>query len=310
MNERETGLGALPGQQRLLARCLFEFVLDEVGRIARRHDGDLTRGVVWIAIKQATRTADGAESDTAGVPPRAVSVRAIGQSLGIPYETTRRKVAELAASGHCRRVSAAGVTAAPNVHDQAWLDACEATWRSIRRAIVSLNAIGFDYEMLTGLSAQSAPPRGLPLAEAAAALSETFILRVLEGGVSPHGSITDGAIVTAMLIANAESVNRDPEMARRYAGAATPPPDNLRRPATIAEIADRLGMTRETVRRRVNRYIELGWATRVSGGYLYSMDRQQSPEVLQTGLATAHRFLQLLQSLRQLGVDLSAVTAE
>lgn len=307
LSGKDSGLRPLQAQQRLLARCLFQFVLDEAGRLAREHDGDLVRGVVQIAIVQATRSLDGVDPDGPGAPPRAVSVRAIGQSLGLPYETTRRKVVELEEKGLCRRVSGSGVAAAPAPRDQAFLIACDASWRSLRSAIAGLNAISFDYGMLEDVSAQAGPPRGLPLPEAVASLSQAFLLRVLESAAAPHGSIPDAAIVTAMLIANAETMARDPEMARKYAGAGTPPPDSLRRPATVAEIAARLGMTRETVRRRANRYVKLGWAVRVAGGYLFSMERQQEPEVLQTGLASAHRFLQLLQAVRQLGVDLTKV---
>ncbi len=307
MSGKDSGLRPLQAQQRLLVRCLFQYVLDEAGRLAREQDGDLVRGVVRIAIVQATRPLEGADPDSPGAPPRAVSVRAIGQSLGLPYETTRRKVVELEGTGHCRRVSGSGVTATPAPRDPAFLEACEASWRSLRSAIAGLNAIGFDYGMLEGVSAQAGPPRGLPLPEAVASLGQAFLLRVLESAAAPHGSITDAAIVTAMLIANAETMARDPEMARKYAGAGTPPPDSLRRPATGAEIAARLGMTRETVRRRANRYVQLGWAVRVAGGYLFSMERQQEPEVLQAGLASAHRFLQLLQAVRQLGVDLAKI---
>lgn len=309
MSDKDSVSRSLQAEQRRLARCLFQYVLDEAGRLAREHDGDLVRGVVQIAIAQATRPSDGADPDRPGVSTRAVSVRAIGQSLGLPYETTRRKVVELEEAGLCRRVSASGVAAIPPPRDQAFHDACDASWRSLRAAIVGLTATGFDYRMLEGISAQAGPPRGLPLPEAVASLSQAFLLRVLESAATPHGSITDAAIITAMLIANADGLARDPELARKYAGAGAPPPDSLRRPATIAEIAERLDMTRETVRRRVNRYVKLGWAVRVTGGHLFSMERQQAPEVLQTGLASAHRFLQLLQALRQLGVDLNNPSA-
>lgn len=306
----DSGLVTLQAQQRVLARGLFSYVLDEVGRLARRHDGDLVKGVVAMAITQATRGPAAGEGEDPAAATRAVSVRAIGQSLGLAYETTRRKVVELEAAGLCRRVSALGVSASPVVRDQAFLDGCEDTWRSLRRVIATLGALGFDFGLVDGMSAQSAPARAATLAEAVAALNDAFILRVFEAGVAPHGSITDSAIITAMLIANSEPVATNPQIAWKYAGATTPPPDSLRRPATITEIADRIGMTRETVRRRVNRYIEIGWASRVTGGYLFSMERQQSPEVLQTGLASAQRFLQLLQALRVLGVELETVQAD
>ncbi len=76
----------------------------------------------------------------------------------------------------------------------------------------------------------------------------------------------------------------------------------MRRPATITDVAAALGLLHETVRRRFRHYRELGWVTRVTAGYLLTMEHQQHRDVLGTGLIVSQRFVQLLQSLHQIGV--------
>lgn len=51
-----------------------------------------------------------------------------------------------------------------------------------------------------------------------------------------------------------------------YAGIATPPPDELRRPIRISALARSLNLSRETVRRRVDTLVDRGIASRVERG--------------------------------------------
>lgn len=307
----DSGVESLRRQQRLIFRCVVELLLDLVSRKIRQQEGDFTRAVVYMAAIQASRPS----GRPAGTPdvPRTFSVRAIAQSLSLPYETTRRKIAELEAAGLAKRVGSRGyMVAPPAFEDDGGRADREATWRALKKLIVDLRALDFDFNAFASGSAL-AGVRDLAnadLVEAVAALANDFILRVLESGVTPHGSMLDSAIISTLILTNAELLTHDPELAWRYSGAATPPPDHLRRPATIIEMATRLGLTHETVRRRIRSYRERHWVKRVTGGYLYDIERMQQPEVLESGAMVSQRFLQLLQSLRQLGVDLATVTAD
>ncbi|MDO9223739.1 MAG: hypothetical protein Q7U20_08530 [Caulobacter sp.] len=279
-------------------------MLDLVSRKIRKHDGDFLRAVVYMASIQASRAPLRGEGNPE--PARVFSVRAIAQSMAIPYETTRRKIAELEAAGLARRVGSRGYTVAPAVFEgEAYRAECDATWRALQRLIIDLRALNFDFSAFAGGSSLTAV-RDLgqaDLADAAAVLVNDFQLRVLETGIQPHGSMLDAAIISTLILTNAELLTHDPELAQQYSGAATPPPDHLRKPATITEVATALGLTHETVRRRFNRYCQLGWARRVTGGYLMTVERLQDPDVLNGGLMISQRFLQLLQSLRLLGVN-------
>ena len=308
---RESEVENLRRQQRLIFRCVTMFLLDLVGRQIRRHDGDFTRAIVYMAAIQASRSPAGSE---AGEPPvRAFSVRAIAQSLSLPYETTRRKVAELEAASLARRDGARGYTVAPTVFEgEGYRIDSEATWRALRRVIIDLRALGFDFGQFAGGSGLAAV-RALAeadLVDAITILTNDFLLRVLEAGSRPHGSMLDASIIATLILANAELLTLDPELAWTYSGAATPPPDHLRTPATITSLAASLGLTHETLRRRMRHYRALGWVKRATGGYLITLDRMQDPEVLAAGLMIVQRFLQLIQSVRLLGVDPALVAAD
>lgn len=302
----EASVESLRRQQRLVFRCVTTFLLDLVARQIRRHDGDFTRAVVYMAAIQASRAS---ASEMTPVPAaRGFSVRAIAQSLAMPYETTRRKITELEAKGLARRMGARGYTVSPPLFDETVhrIDS-EATWRALCAVVSDLRVLGFDFDQFTGGSALSAAS-GLTRsdrADAVAVLVNDFLLRVLEGGVGPHGSMIDAVIFCTLLLINAELLTNDPQLAWAYAGAQTPPPDSLRRPATITGLADSLGLPHETVRRRVRRQRELGWIKRVTGGYLVTVERMQDSDVLEAGLLISRRFLQLLESVRMLGIDIT-----
>lgn len=307
----DSSVESLRRQQRLIFRCVTTFLLDLVARQIRRHNGDFTRAVVYMAAIQASRSP--AIGATPAQPSRSFSVRAIAQSMGLPYETTRRKIAELESAGLARRAEGRGYIVSPATFEgPSYRADCEATWRALHTVIGNLHALGFDFSQFAGGSALTAV-RDLTLADrvdAVAVLVNDFLLRVLEGGVEPHGSMIDAVIFCTMLLVNAELLTNDPQLAWAYAGAETPPPDSLRRPATITGLAQSLGLTHETVRRRVQVHRDAGWVKRVTSGYLITMERAQDPAVLQTGLVISRRFLQLLQSVRVLGVDIDAIARE
>ena len=283
-------------RNRLIFRCVLEFLLDEGRRLIDRHGGSFTRGVVHLAVAQASRSPGG---DIRG----GVSVRALAQSLGLAYETTRRQVAVLESAGLLSRAGDTGVTIAPGapLPPLMWdLERCD----SLRRLIADLK--GLDYAFDPGPGATPRPDKDL--AAPLGALLDAFMLRALEAGVAPYGSMLDALIFSGLITANAADITYDRDLAQKYAWSDSPPPDELRRPVTIAELAERLGLHHETIRRHVVRFIAQGYVVRGPGGYLSNMSRQQSPEILQGGQIIVQRFLQLVQAARQMGLDVEAIS--
>lgn len=283
--------------QRLLFRCVSEYLVDEAGLTAASQGGDLARGVVMMALSHASR----------GAPGRGLSIRALARSLSMPFETTRRRVHELETSGHALLLGDGRVAAA--VGDPAILAAEMArSCQGFRRALGRMARLGLDPETF-------APGSPRPGADQAAAEANAywlilgFRLRTLEEASGPHGSVFDAALTTALIHLNASGITNHPTLALRYAGADTPPPDDLRRPVRPMEVAERLRVPYEVVRRRLREFTERGWCAKVDGGYLFTMARMQQPEVLAAGMAICQRFVQLIPLVAQTGMSLRAPDA-
>lgn len=87
-------------------RLAGEFFVRGVEIVARAHNGDLLRGIIFTAIA----VANGEASPTSGGGERRpVSVMSIAHSIGVPYETTRRYVNMLVAENLCVRDGRRGV---------------------------------------------------------------------------------------------------------------------------------------------------------------------------------------------------------
>jgi DNA-binding IclR family transcriptional regulator len=88
----------------------------------------------------------------------------------------------------------------------------------------------------------------------------------------------------------------------RYAAADTPPPDGLRRPARPREIAERLNLPYEVVRRRLVEFHQRGWVAKVGSGYICTVERMQQPELLAGAYMIVQRLGQLVQAVAQTGL--------
>ena len=85
-------------------------------------------------------------------------------------------------------------------------------------------------------------------------------------------------------------------------------PDGLRRPVSLAEVSQILGIPYETARRYVNTILANGQCTRdAKKGLLISMDLLQSPQAVATSMEIVARFVQLIGELKQSGFDFHAI---
>lgn len=96
---------------RVAARLGGEFFIRGIEIAARAQGGDLLRGIIFtaIAVANGEHRGTGGEFDAEGGKPRPVSVLAISNSIGVPYETTRRYVNLMVADGQCVRHGRRGV---------------------------------------------------------------------------------------------------------------------------------------------------------------------------------------------------------
>jgi hypothetical protein len=141
---------------RLAHRISIDYTIRFLTLLRSLGPGDLVDTLVSLALIQANvghidnpigAPADGIRADGA-VPDalrRPVSVLALADTLGLPYETTRRRLAQLAAAGYCTRVPGGVITPVATDgpgHDavrRANLANLQRMFRTLRQAGVSLD---------------------------------------------------------------------------------------------------------------------------------------------------------------------------
>lgn len=96
---------------RAAVRLGADYVLRSLQMLSELADGELLPALISLAIVQANVAhleQDPAFREVDQLPPdsarRPVSILALANGLGLPYETTRRHVEKMIASGRCARV--------------------------------------------------------------------------------------------------------------------------------------------------------------------------------------------------------------
>ncbi|MDP2261396.1 MAG: hypothetical protein Q8J89_16940 [Caulobacter sp.] len=128
------------GEYEIAARLAGEFFVRGVEIIARAHDGDLVKGIIFTAIAVANR--EGASGAAAPGSARPVSVMSVSSSIGVPYETTRRYVNLLVSQGLCERMGRSGVVVRQEgLMTPAMLTAYQETVTSFNRLATALRRL-------------------------------------------------------------------------------------------------------------------------------------------------------------------------
>lgn len=283
----------------------------------RLHDGDLVRGLVFGTIVSANlahvsnmvleaEVAGGAEEalQEAG-RRRPVSAHAIAQSLELPYETVRARVVKLIELGLCER-RPGGLIVPHGVGNRADMQEATQDIHAIFCDVVrALNGLGFDFHGMAA-KAGAAPP------EQAAAPSPAVVARVVLDFEIRHltaiapimGDVLGGLIFAGVLKANVRGLLASPNEAWAYARQSTPPPDELRAPVSIRELARELGMPYETVRRHTAAMTAQGYLKMIPGkgvvapASVFGDDGlgRENPPIMQ-------RFARMVAELTRLGFD-------
>jgi hypothetical protein len=214
------------------------------------------------AARQAYGALEHAAPDGARRP---ASVNAMANSLGIPFETTRRRLKRLEAQGVCMILPGAGV-----VIPEAFLTS-PAYLQSVMAAHDRL--VGFygrllEADLLDPLPATNydiddgVPRRG------AARLIADYMLRGLDGVLREAGDVVSAITLLGILVAAIED---------------TPwPADGTTatfKATTTADLARRLGLPNETVRRHIMRLTAAGLTCRVPDGITVGQDILTRPHV-------------------------------
>lgn len=284
-----------------LARLSLGFTLEQVGAglaglspmdallvmaVNQANIAPLTRDP---AARQAYGALEHAAPDDARRP---ASVNAMANSLGIPFETTRRRLRRLEAQGVCTILPGAGV-----VIPEAFLTS-PAYLQSVMAAHDRL--VGFYGRLLDGGLLDLLPATnydiddGVPLRGAARLISD-YLLRSLDGLLREAGDVVSAVTLLAILVTAIDEAPWPPETE----GALTAVPFQA---TTAARLARRLGLPGETIRRHILTLVDAGLARRAPDGITVAQDILTRPHIRTLAEEHAAAVQRLFAGLAERGV--------
>ncbi|MEH3048396.1 hypothetical protein [Sphingomonas adhaesiva] len=265
---------------RAMTRLLAEMQTTIVGTALPLFDGRVDRFMIFTLLVR--RMLDGG---------RPTPVLAIADSLGLPFETTRRHVAELAAGGWVGR-ERGGIIVHVGVEDGPVATLATLTHDAMVRFIADMRTIG-------ALPAYPAPVRPYHWHAGLAAAAD-LMLSVASTNHQTHHDRLDLVLFSTVLCASNRAITLDPALSRMYAGFDIAPPEGWKRPVRARRIAATLGLSEATVRRRIDRLSE-GPLEAVDGGLVPREAWLSSPMAQEASTASYANLRRLMGTLAAQG---------
>lgn len=307
---------------RAAVRAVTDLLLSAAVVGADLVDDDLAPAVVWAAVversaaklrrspaKWAAYVQSGAILPDDQRPP--VSVYSLSRLLDMPYETTRRHVMRLIASGRLVKAPRGVIAPAAYMNSPRVRAASAELQTRLRRCLVGLEKLGVirlgpgALEMLAdGDRSQSDPF----VDEARRKFSRIAVHFTVEGfkllSQSAGGNLLGGLLFAAIVQANVSQISANPALSRRYGGFDLPPPDELRRPVSVYSLAQSLRLPYETARRNILLLMEAGLVRRERKGVMAPSAVLLSPAILGQAPLAFDLFRKLIEALAEAGLDI------
>ena len=259
--------------------------------------------VLFLATMQANTTSITSRPDLQlqygdldGLPPddvrRPVSASALARSLSLPFETVRRRMARLCATGWCAATPEGLVVPAQSLSSLAHVSAVHSNLAMLREAYRRLVAVGF--------LEPAAPLAGSRVANdadgllIAARFSTEYFLRIVDPLTASMDSLLDGFIVLQVHRANTVDLGD-----RRVSG---PAPDAQKQPVATSAVARALGMSPETARRRLKALVADGMCRQQGGGVIVPMDALMRPEIQNVMAQNRQSLARMFRGLESFGL--------
>lgn len=284
-------------RMRVAGRLSVAYLLDVIAIM--RGDGDPIDTLLAGAIIQAN-VAEILQRDLAGDLPegdamptdemrRPVSISAVAASMGMPFETVRRRINRLLRAGYCVPADGGVIVPSAVLSDPKYLveafrgyERLRAFYWELRDSALLIDLPSPERE----LSANNFPVRTV------SRLVGAYVLRIIES-MGLHGDQVDGLILLTTFRHNIEGVPAD-----RPGNIG----DDERAPVSVSTLAAGLGLPAETVRRRVAALVERGACRRVRGGIIVPMRILTDPRLGPMIAGNAGNLQRLFASLSRLGV--------
>ncbi len=298
---------------RIVTRLSSEYVLRAFQLLIDAY-GDIRAGLLVLAINTANvaalvhsdegRRGAGPTGTLPDTVRRPISIARLAESTGLPFESTRRIVQRLIHAGICTRVEGGVVVLRATVELPSIVHAVTVNVGFVRRFMRDLRAVGLG---AVGSPGGSPTPNGSDVCPAAArtvsALSGEYILRALQLLAATYGDIRAGIVAQTIVTANTAHLDVRRDEVRRYAGINETPPDEVRRPISIARLAESLGLAYETTRGQVRRLIDAGVCVQLDGGLIVPGAVLERPAAARSMLENVGYVRKFVRDLQAVGFD-------
>jgi hypothetical protein len=232
---------------------------------------------------------------------RAISINAISSSLGLPFETVRRRVKRLIADGLCETVPHGVRLGDELLASEQHRQALEATYALVRALYLRLLRNNCLQLMELPPYAEAFMPDGAPPLRIVWRLAADYFLRMVELVLPRFASLTQALVILEVVRANTQGL---PDAVRGQ-DAVEPEafvPDSYRRSVRITEVAARLGLPHETARRNLLELVEEGRVRRVSDGFIVPAEVLARSAVLAGWSANFRNLSRMFAELAETGV--------
>lgn len=295
---------------RLMLRFANEFVLDVFGRA--RGGLDFTDALILTVLVQSKSAAlagdvalQHAYASFEAPPPsslrRPISVNGMAASLGLPFETVRRRVRRLAERGICEILPDGVRLSDAHLRSVAHRRALERSYgltRELYERLKRADCLPPTARQAPAHLALAAEPPPLRLVARTVA---AYLLRTMERVLPNFESPAHGFVVMAIVRTNTRGIPDE----MRGLDAMTPDahiPDQLRRPARVSEVADLLGLPYETVRRHIAVLVADGRCRKAPGGIVVPIETLMRDNVLNAFGGNLANLNRMMGALAETGV--------
>ncbi|MGA0608562.1 helix-turn-helix domain-containing protein [Phenylobacterium sp. VNQ135] len=287
-------------------RASVAFILDliQIGRDGRHPlDALLLSTIVQANVATISGRADlqvefaGAETPPPDELRRPVSMNALASSLRLPFESVRRRVHGLARSGLCQITRDGVIVPTEILTHPDYLTGAMRAFERLRQLHADMRGIG----ALEGLPPPSVGLAGglMPVRTVARVVSD-YMLRAMDVAHTEFGDVIACLLLFEIFRANTEHVGAT--IAPELAQADGLLDDRHRKPVRRSDLARRLGLPAETVRRHVLALQELGYIEARQGGLIVTAYALRRPRVVRFAAENAVHLRRMFAQLSQLGV--------
>ncbi|MDG2520317.1 DeoR family transcriptional regulator [Caulobacter segnis] len=266
-------------------------------------EGDLVEALVFTTALDANMAPVDRDADLAvlygrleeSAPDelrRPVSMNAVAQSLGLPFETVRRRFVALVERGLCVTTPAGVVIPRSAVMSESYIALQQERYDRTRDLFLEL--------WRGGVVADPSPdvePAADPLIRAVNRIVSEYALRICPALVTLTGSVLTSLVLLQLVMENIEGV--DPE----DLGAWVRTPHDYARPRRIVDLTAGLTLSRETVRRHLQLLENAGFCHRGSHGCVATPPRSVLPQLHRMAEANDADLRRMLARIDRLGVS-------